>query len=56
MGSDPTLSNGNKTITVSPGSKLSCGTLVYYKITTTVKDASGKNLSAPIIKSFEICD
>ena len=51
----PSVSNGNKTITISPGSKLSCGVLVYFRITTTVKDASGNNLSAPIVKSFTTC-
>ena len=51
----PSVSNGNKTITISPGTKLSCGVLVYFRITTTVKDASGNNLSAPIVKSFTTC-
>jgi len=55
MDSSPTASNSNKTFTVTPGSKISCGILYYWRITSTVKDASGNNLSSPIVKSFTTC-
>ena len=53
MESSPSASNGNKTFTVDPDSKLEKNTWYYVRITIQVTDAHGNALSAQIKISFK---